>query len=232
MITVSDGAEIYWEQQGAGPPLLLLHGNGEDGGIFKALLPALTQARSVITIDSRGHGRSTAGGKALSLCDMAEDVLAVMDDAGLDSADILGFSDGGNIGLIFAVRHPERLRSLIISGANSVPQGMRLKYQALLWLEHFLVSIGTAFSPRLCRKKELLDLMLYEPQLKTPELEKITAPTLITAGERDMIRSSHTDYLAAIIKNSEKHIFTGGHFTLTEQPEEFCRTILNFLNRH
>lgn len=230
MTTVSAGAEIFWESHGDGPPLFLLHGNGEDSSSFSAQIPALAATRRVITVDSRGHGKSSAGGAKLTLSQMAEDLIAVMDDAGIESADFLGFSDGGNIALILTVKHPERVRSLVVSGANSVPTGMKLSYFALLWLEHAFITLGTAFSKKCCRKKELLDLMLYEPDLRVWDLQKIRVPTLVTAGEHDMIRKSHTDYLSSVIENAEKHIFPGDHFSPQKLPEEYNKIVVNFFN--
>ena len=229
MTTNSNGAEIFWEEHGAGPPVIFLHGNGQNLGMFSSQIPFLQKNRRVIAIDSRGHGKSSSGGKKLSLSDMAEDLLAVMDDAGIETADILGFSDGGNIAMIFAVKYPNRVRSLILSGANSTPPGLKFGVFAGMWMKHAFVTIGTVFSPKCCREKELLDLMLREPDLRIWDLESISAPTLITAGENDLIRQSHTDYLAASIKKSVKHIFPGGHFTPEKLPEEYNKTISAFL---
>ena len=124
METVSNGALIYWEARGEGPPLVMLHGNGEDMSVFSAQVPEFSREFMVISIDSRGHGKSTAGGGKLSLYDMARDVVAVMDDAKIKKAHILGFSDGGNIGLIMAVKYPERVSSLVLTGANADPSGI------------------------------------------------------------------------------------------------------------
>lgn len=230
MNTASMGADIYWEEHGAGPPIILLHGNGQDSGMFSGQIPALSKDRRVIVIDSRGHGRSSAGSRKLRLSDMAGDLAAVMDAAGLDKADILGFSDGGNIAMIFAVKYPERVRSLILSGANSVPSGLKFKYYAWLWLIHPFITLGTVFSQKCCREKERLDLMLYEPDLKVWDLEGIKCPTLITAGANDLIRPSHTDYLAATIPKSVKHIFPGDHFSPQKLSAEYNDIVIEFLN--
>ena len=230
MTIVSDGAEIYWEEHGHGFPLIMLHGNGQSSSMFAGQSAFFSESRRVIAIDSRGHGKSSSGGKKLSLFDMAEDLIAVMDTAGIEKADILGFSDGGNISLIFAVKHPERVRSLILSGANSIPQGLKFGFFAAMRMKHALLTIGSLFSQKCREEKDLLDLMLNEPNLRSWDLESIVVPTLITAGENDLIRNGHTSYIAAMIKGSVKHIFPGDHFTPEKLPDEYNNVVQEFLN--
>lgn len=230
MDTPSGGAVIHWESTGKGAPLFLLHGNGEDMGVFSAQVSAFSKYFRVITVDSRGHGSSLAGGDKLSLYDMAEDLVAVMRAAGLEKASILGFSDGGNVAMIFASRHPGVVDSLILSGANCDPGGLALRYSLPMRASQALAVIASPFSRKACLKKEFLDLMLLEPRLKKHELQSITAKTLITAGEKDMITRSHTEYLHRCIPNSELKLFPGGHFTPFEQAESYNAAVLAFLN--
>ena len=199
METATATALIYWQEQGQGEPLVLLHGNGEDMGVFAAQTPVFAEKYRVITVDSRGHGKSVACGVKLHISDMADDLVYVLDAAGVDRANILGFSDGGNVAMVFASRYPERVKSLILSGANAYPSGLRFKYYCPMLLEQRFLTIGT------------------------------TAPTLITAGEKDMITRLHTDYLHVSIQGSQLKIFPGGHFTIREHPEEYNRAVLEFL---
>ena len=230
MTTVTEGTEIYWEDHGNGFPLILLHGNGQSSSMFAAQVAFFSQSRRVITIDSRGHGKSSYGGKKLSLFDMAEDLLAVMDSTGIEKADLLGFSDGGNISMIFAVKYPKRVRSLILSGANSIPQGLKFGFFAAMRMKHAVVTVGSLFSRKCCEEKDLLDLMLNEPNLRSWDLEGITVPTLVTAGKNDLIRIGHTNYIAALIKDSTKHIFPGDHFTPEKLPDEYNNVVQVFLD--
>lgn len=232
METASAGAEIYWEQTGAGPPLVLLHGNGGDCGIFSRQTEFFSAKWRVIGIDSRGHGRSSRGADRLSLYDMADDVLCVLNDANVDKANILGFSDGANIAMIFAIRYPERVRSLVLSGANAEPSGLKLAVELGLWLQNAVCAVGSVFSAKACAKKELLDLMLGEPKLKKWDLERITAPTLLTAGENDIVRPGHITYLHNNIAGSQLHIFPGGHFTPFKLHEQYNDIVLQFLRRY
>ncbi|HHU21928.1 MAG TPA: alpha/beta fold hydrolase [Clostridiales bacterium] len=231
METVSNGALIYWEARGEGPPLVMLHGNGEDMSVFSAQVPEFSREFMVISIDSRGHGKSTAGGGKLSLYDMARDVVAVMDDAKIKKAHILGFSDGGNIGLIMAVKYPERVSSLVLTGANADPSGIKFKYIFPMWMEQAALTLKAPFSPEACRKKDLLDLMIREPRLRKWDLQSIKVPTLITMGEHDIISRTHGQYLHNNISGSEFHLFPGGHFTPVKRPEMYNKVVLDFFEK-
>lgn len=229
METATASALIYWEEHGKGEPLVLLHGNGEDMSVFSEQTPVFAEKYRVITVDSRGHGRSVACGVKLHIGDMADDLVCVLDAAGVDKANILGFSDGGNVAMVFASRYPERVRSLILTGANADPSGLKFRYYCPMLLRQRFLTLATIFSPKACRKKEYLDLMVLEPELRKQDLLRITAPTLITAGENDMITRLHTDYLHVSIQGSQLKIFPGGHFTVREHPEKYNRAVMEFL---
>ena len=232
MEVISGDALIHYESFGQGAPLVLLHGNGEDIHALAAQIDAFSPRYRVLAVDSRGHGASTAGTKPLSLYDMAEDLLAVLGDAGVERAHILGFSDGGNIALIFALRHPERVGSLVLSGANCDPAGLRYGFSLRIWLEQFALKAAGLFSQRARRKKELVELMVREPKLKKWDLEAIGCPVLLTAGARDVIRPGHTQYLHRNLKGSELEIFPGDHFTPMKRPGEYNARVLAFLQAH
>ncbi len=232
MEILSGDALIHYESFGQGEPLVLLHGNGEDMHALDAQIDAFSARYQVLAVDSRGHGASSAGTKALSLYDMAEDVLAVLDDAGAERAHLVGFSDGGNIALIFACRHPERVGTLTLSGANCDPAGLRYGFSLRIWLEQFALKAAGLFSQRARRKKELVDLMVREPKLKKWDLEAIGCPVLLTAGEHDVIRPGHTQYLHRNLKDSELEIFPGDHFSPMKRPAEYNARVLAFLQAH
>ena len=115
---------LYSREKGFGAPLVLLHGNGEDGTYFEHQIEYFSRRYRVIAVDTRGHGRSPKGDKPFCLDTFAEDLNSFFNYSGLEAAHVLGFSDGGNIALIFALRHQEKLKSLILNGANLFPNGM------------------------------------------------------------------------------------------------------------
>ena len=117
--------ELHYERRGSGPPLILLHGNGEEGSYFSHQMEDFSREYTVYAVDTRGHGRSPRGTAPFTLSRFAEDLRDFLDARGIPKADILGFSDGGNIALLFALRWPERVGRLILNGANLDPSGVR-----------------------------------------------------------------------------------------------------------
>lgn len=115
---VCGDARIAYYDVGRGKPLVLLHGNGEDSSYWNAQIPELTRFYRVIAVDSRGHGASGSGGHGLSFEMMAEDLKTVLDTLGVKKAHFLGFSDGGNLAIKFALTHPEYIDKLILNAAN------------------------------------------------------------------------------------------------------------------
>jgi len=217
---------LYCTKHGCGFPLLLLHGNGEDSGYFIHQIQEFSKDFCVYAIDTRGHGKSPRGTAPFTISQFAEDLLAFMDQQGLSQADILGFSDGGNIALTFALRHPERVRRLILNAANLYPEGLQP------WLlESFLQSYETAsqlHTPEAQREAALLELMINEPHIAPEELAGLTMPTLIIVGDQDVIQDQHTRLIAASIPYARLAILSGGHEIARERPEAFHQAVRAF----
>ena len=116
---------LYTKESGAGQPMVLLHGNGEDSSYFVNQMPFFESKYHVIAVDTRGHGRSPRGQGAFTLERFAEDLKEFLDRRGLRRIILLGFSDGGNIALIFALKYPGYVDRLILNGANLNPFGMK-----------------------------------------------------------------------------------------------------------
>lgn len=131
---------------GYGTPLVLLHGNGEDSGCFVNQIDKFSEFRRVIAVDTRGHGASPRGSRPFTLDTFANDLNELFDKLGIDSADILGFSDGGNIALIFALKYPERVKRMVLCGANLFPTG--LKGSFLIPVRTYLCCSGACSPPR------------------------------------------------------------------------------------
>ena len=150
--------KLFYTKQGNGPSLLLLHGNGEDGTYFVHQIKEFSRDFTVCAIDTRGHGKSPRGTAPFTISQFADDLLAFMDQQGLTQADILGFSDGGNIALTFALRHPDRVRRLILNGANLDPKGVKPLVQLSIVVGYHLASLFK--SPKARAKAGLLRLMV------------------------------------------------------------------------
>ena len=218
--------ELFYTKAGSGPPLLLLHGNGEDGTYFVHQVKEFFRDFTVYTIDTRGHGRSPRGTAPFTISQFADDLLAFMDEQGLKQADILGFSDGGNIALTFAMRHPDRVRRLILNGANLDPKGVKLLVQLPIVLGYHFASLSK--KPKARAHAELLGLMVKEPHIAPAELQKLTMPVLVMAGTRDMIQERHTRLIAASIPGARLAIIPGDHFIANKEPAAFDRAVRTF----
>ena len=133
--------DLFYTKTGGGSPLLLLHGNGEDGSYFLHQIPEFSRDFTVYAIDTRGHGRSPRGAAPFTISQFADDLLEFMDQQRLTQADILGFSDGGNIALTFALRHPDRVCRLILNGANLDPKGVKPLVQLPIVLGYHFASL-------------------------------------------------------------------------------------------
>ena len=218
--------ELFYTKTGSGPPLLLLHGNGEDGAYFVHQIEDFSHDFTVYAIDTRGHGKSPRGTAPFTISQFADDLLAFMNQQGLEQANILGFSDGGNIALTFALRHPDRVRRLILNGANLDPKGVKPLVQLPIVLGYHVASLFK--SPGARAKAELLGLMVREPHIDPAELKKLTMPVLVIAGTKDMIRERHTRLIAASLPNSRLAIIPGDHFIANKEPAAFNRAVRTF----
>ncbi len=191
-----NGQVIYYEKTGEGSPVILAHGNHESHKIFDALIPKLSKKHTVYAIDSRGHGLS-ASTEEFHYADMAEDIAAFVHALDLNLPAFFGFSDGGIIGLIAASRYPAMFSALAVGGANLTPSGMKaLPKLAIRFLN-------------LKKKDPLTRLMLKEPHITKSDLSKITAPTLVLDGSKDMIKKRETKRIAASIPHASLKILSG-----------------------
>ena len=221
---------LHYTRQGGGPPLLLLHGNGEDGSYFVHQMDAFSLHYTVYAIDTRGHGRSPRGDAPFTMEQFARDLLEFMDEEAIQKANILGFSDGGNIALTFALAHPERVDRLILNGANLDPSGVKLHIQIPIVLGYAAASLFGRMSPKAKHNAEILGLMVKEPHIPAQALETLYIPTLVIVGTRDMIRDEHTLLIARSLPRSRLEIIAGDHFIAAKNPGAFNRAVDEFLS--
>ena len=218
---------LHYTRQGSGPPLLLLHGNGEDGGYFVHQTEYFSRHYTVYALDTRGHGQSPRGAGPFTMARFAQDLLDFMDEQKLERAHLLGFSDGGNIALTFALLHPERVDRLVLNGANLDPSGVRPSVQIPIVLGYKLASLSQA--PKARANAELLGLMVNEPHIHPRELAALTMPALVIVGSRDMIRASHSRLIADSLPHGRLVTVKGDHFIAGKRPGPFNRAVLEFL---
>lgn len=219
--------QLHYTCRGSGEPLLLLHGNGEDGSYFANQLEDFSHEFFVCAIDTRGHGASPMGTAPFTLDQFAEDLLHFMDEHQIESADILGFSDGGNIALLFALRHPERVKRLILNAANLYPEGLEP------WLlESFIAErrqLLHADIPDAAYRIALLDLMINEPHIDPAALHALTMPALVIVGDQDIIQEEHTRLIADHLPSARLAVVPGGHDCANQNPADFNEAVWQFL---
>lgn len=218
---------LAYTEKGEGEVLILLHGNGENGGYFSYQTDYFSRFFRVIALDSRGHGKSERGEKPLTLQCLADDLYEFMQTLQIEKANILGFSDGGNIALLFALKYPQKVIKLVANGANLNTKGVKPFVQAGVVLGNFLLSFSKDEKAR--RKREILSLMLKQPNITKEQLQTLDMPVLVIAGTNDMIRHKHTQYIAQCIKNSRLVFLDGDHFIARGNAQIFNKAVFEFL---
>lgn len=220
---------LYWTEQGSGRPLVLLHGNGEDGTYFASQMEAFSGSFRTIALDTRGHGKSPRGSAPFTLGQFAEDLKEFLDERGIGKASVLGFSDGGNIALLFALRYPSRVETLILNGANLDPSGLKPAVRLQVEAGWRLTGLLAPFCSRVAAIHERMRLMAREPQIPVEELKKITVPALVIAGTDDMIKEEHTRMIAGGLPNGQLTLIRGDHFVAKNSSREFNQAVKKFL---
>jgi len=221
--------EHFYIEKGQGNPMILLHGNGESSAYFQGQIDAFAKDYQVFAIDTRGHGKTPRGTMPFTIRQFADDLLGFMDKHQIEKAHILGFSDGANIAMIFAIRYPDRLDRLILNGANLNPSGVKRTIQIPIEIGYSIARKFAEKSDSAKQNAEMLGLMVNDPNVMPEELAGISAKTLVIAGTKDMMKEEHTRLIAASIPNAELVFIRGNHFIASKRPEEFNRAVLQFL---
>lgn len=222
--------EVHQSKQKEAPFLLLLHGNCEDMSIFKGRFEHLLPYYTVITIDTRGHGKSSRGEKPLSYQLFADDLFALVNRLQIGNFLLLGFSDGANTALQFAIDHQERLAALILVGGNLNPEGFTSGSKRSIQLSLAQNSLKGAFSKCAKERREFVELMLLHPHIEPEQLALVSTPTLVISGSNDMIKEEHSALIAKSLRDARHETIPGAsHFVMRDSPEEFDRIVFTFL---
>lgn len=221
-----NGIKMYYEIYGSGKPLVLLHGNGGSIKGHARRIEYFKNQFQVIAIDSRGHGKSVdTSNKQLNYNQMADDVSVLLDSLKIKDAYIWGQSDGGILGLLIAIHHPEKVSKLAAFGANLYP-GKKAVYDEIDKLV-----MDTLKATKDPRTKNLYTLLAYQPDIKDKDLQKIKCPVLIMSGDRDAIRLEHSIEIFNNIENSNLFVMPGAtHFGSYEKTELFNLVLSSFFN--
>ena len=225
------GFKMYYEIYGKGEPLLLIHGNAGSINNFSGQIPYFAQNYQVIVTDSRSHGKSVDATDSLSYEMMAEDFNALLDLLHIKSCNVIGWSDGGNNGLLLAIHHPDKVKSLAITGAN-------------IWIDSSAIAndvvsidqLGPLYkseqTPEVKNSIKLTKLLFMLPNISLEQLQAIRCPTLVIGGDHDVILPKHTVLIAEHIPQSTLWILpNSGHSTLINYKDLFNKTVADFFKK-
>jgi pimeloyl-ACP methyl ester carboxylesterase len=235
-----DGARLWYATYGSGPAVILLHGGLGHSGNWGYQVPALTgSGYRAVLIDSRGHGRSTRDHRPYTYDLMAADVLAVMDALQLETAAIVGWSDGACTGLVLARQTPSRVAGVFFFACNMDPSGTK-PFEATPVIDRCFsrhVKDYAALSATPDQFKEFSEavgeMQRTEPNYSARDLAEIQVPVAIVQSEHDeFIKLEHAEYLARSILGAELiRLPTVSHFAPLQRPEQFNDVMLTFLGR-
>jgi pimeloyl-ACP methyl ester carboxylesterase len=235
------GIRTYYETAGAGEPLVLLHGGMCPAETFDGQTPALAGEYRVYVPERRGHGRTPDVEGPITYDVMAADTIAFMDAAGIPSAHLVGFSDGALVALLVALRRPDLVRRLVLIGQAVNFEHMRPEMNTLMErlsvddLPPMLRALYASVSPDGPEHfdvvfDKLASLWRTDPGIGFAQLERVTAPTLVLFGDRDMISLEHAAAMQRALPDVQVGVVPGAsHGLPMEKPEVTNRLLLDFL---
>ena len=225
-----NGIEMYYATYGAGDPVLWIHGGLGNADIWSAQVADLMKDHLVIVADSRGHGRSTRTEEPFGYDLMASDYLALLDYLKIDKVDLVGWSDGGIIGIDIAMTHPERLDHLFAQAANITTDGVdpsvaedKVFGEYIAWMGEEYGKMSPTPDQFDAFVTQISEMWATQPNWTDAQVGKITVPTAVVAGEYDeAILRPHTEHIAAVIPGSKLVILPGvSHFAMLQAPDEY-----------
>ncbi|MER9653024.1 alpha/beta hydrolase [Mesorhizobium sp. M0152] len=234
-----NGIQMYYAVFGAGDPVLLIHGGLGHADIWASQVATLSKTHKVIVADSRGHGRSTRTEQPYGYDLMASDYLALLDYLKIDKIALVGWSDGGIIGIDIALHHPERLTRLFAQAANVTTDGVDPGVMTNKTFAAYIDRSGRDYK-KMSKTPDQYEAFVTqishmwesEPAWTKEQLAKITTPTAIVAGDHDeAIKREHTEYIASAIPGAKLIILpNASHFAMLQAPDEYSQAVLDFID--
>ncbi|NVZ60996.1 alpha/beta hydrolase [Pseudomonas gingeri] len=234
-----NGIKLYYTRTGHGSSVVLLHGGLGNSDYWGNQVKALAAKHTVISIDSRGHGRSSRDAQPYGYDLMADDVVAVLDTLKIPKADIVGWSDGAILGLDLAMRHPTRVGKIFAFAANSTTAGVKDNVEKNPTFAAYIERAGKEYA-RLSPTpgeydafvEQISHMWASQPNWTDADLAKIKTPVLIVDGDHDeAIKRENTEYMAATIPGAGLLILpNASHFAFLQDPALFNAALLHFLD--
>jgi pimeloyl-ACP methyl ester carboxylesterase len=234
----ANGIKIRYAIYGHGSPVIFLHGGLANTDYWGNQVPAVAAHHTVILMDSRGHGRSTRDARPYGYDLMADDVVALMDVLKIPKADIVGWSDGGIIGIDLALRHKDRIGKVFAFAANTKTSGVVEGVEKNPTFAAYIERAGHEYAEHSATPKEydafvdqISKMWADQPNWTDDQLKSITTPVLVVDGDHDeAIKRAHTEYIAATIPHAGLLILPNvSHFAFLQDPDQFNFAILHFL---
>src|SRR5271166_27669 len=234
----ANGIKIHFAAYGQGTPVVFLHGGLANTDYWGNQVPAVAAHHTVILMDSRGHGSSTRDARPYGYDLMADDVVALMDALKIPKSDIVGWSDGGIIGIDLAMRHKDRVGKVFAFAANTLTSGVKDGVEKNPTFAAFIKRAGHEYEAYSATPKEydafvdqISKMWAEQPNWSDAQLEAIDAPILVVDGDHDeAIKREHTEYIAATIPHAGLLILPNvSHFAFLQDPKQFNFAILHFL---
>jgi pimeloyl-ACP methyl ester carboxylesterase len=223
-----DGIKLYYEVYGVGEPVLLVHGNGGSIADLSAQIAHFRKRYKVIAMDSRDQGRSADSPDAITYEKMTDDLAALLDHIKVGPVNVLGWSDGGIEALLLGIRHPAKVKKIASMAANLNPTDQAISADVVALVKSLLETMP-ADSPENRRERKVTGIMLAEPHIDAKSLEAITAPTLVMAGDHDLIRLEHIVEIYNHLSNSQLVIFPNAtHMIPFDDPATFNGAVDRF----
>lgn len=231
LLVATDGSQIHYALYvKAAPTVVLLHGNGGSRHYFDQQLAIYRQQFQVIVVDSRGQGLSTNHAPTLTFDLMAQDLAAVLDQERVATAALIGFSDGANYAMVFAVRYPTRVVKLVLHAGNVSLAGIGALNHAFDVTRWWGNQVVGKVVPKFKKRATVQSLLIKPVPLAWDELAQITAPTLVIAGERDAIKPSESARIAATIPHSQFMLIPDARHSFGRQhPQLFAQMATDFI---
>ncbi len=234
----ANGIKIHYAIYGKGSPVIFLHGGLANTDYWGNQVPVVAAHHTVILMDSRGHGRTTRDARPYGYDLMADDVVALMDVLKIPKADIVGWSDGGILGIDLAMRHKDRVGKVFAFAANTVTSGVVEGVEKNPTFAAFIGRAGHEYAEHSATPKQydafvdqISKMWADQPNWTDDQLKAIDTPILVVDGDHDeAIKRAHTEYIAATIPHAGLLILPNvSHFAFLQDPDQFNFAILHFL---
>lgn len=231
-----NGAKIYYEEYGKGEPLLLIHGNGGNIESMGNQIDYFKSKYRVIVADNRGQGKSELKTDSLTYVQITKDIEGLVNQLKLDSISIIGWSDGGIVGLQMGISGKSKIKKIVAMGANLRPDSSAVNSWATKDVENMKKRIVSKIkekdtSENWNLQKQLAGLLVDQPNIVTKDLSKIKAKVLIIAGDKDIIKNEHSVEIFENIPKAQLCIMPGEtHFAPASNPEVFNALVNKFLS--